>query len=288
MALSSNLARLVSTTTKTTPQWRGITPRWILKLLPYVQVKSGVYRLNRVESDPSVVSGHIEGDEIPDSFAGLEDEPQEYTLTPVEAALKIHSRVLDLYNDPYDQLQLQSATLIEAMKEQQEDEVINSKDFGLLASVAKGMSIATESGPPTPNDLDNLISMVWNRPAFFVANPKAIARFGHECTKRGVCIGAVEMLGSPFQTWRGIPIVPSNKVKIDAKGNTSMMLLRVGAENQGIVGLQHAGVKNEVMPGISMRLTGIDNKNVATYMLSLYHSLAIHTEESLGVLSIKL
>jgi hypothetical protein len=288
MALSVNLARLVSTTTKTPPQWRGITPRWLLKLLPYVQVSGGVYRVNRVEADPSVMGGHTEGNEIPDSFAGLDDEPQEYTLSPVEAALKIHSRVMDLYTDPYDQLQLQSMVLIEAMKEQQEDEVINHPEFGLLASVAKGMSIAAETGPPTPNDLDNLIGKVWNRPAFFVANPLTIARFGQECTKRGVCIGAVEMLGSPFQTWRGIPIIPSNKIKIDAKGNTSMMLLRVGAENMGVVGLHHPGVKNEVMPGISMRLTGIDNKNVATYMLSLYHSVAVHTEEALGVLSLKL
>jgi hypothetical protein len=288
MALSSDLARLVTTTTKTPPQWRGITPRWLLKLLPYAELKGGVYRVNRVESDPMARGGHNEGEVIPDSFVGLEDKPQEYTLSAIEAALKIHSRVMDLYNDPYDQLQLQMATLIEAMKEQQEDEVINSPDFGLLSSVAEGMSIPTETGPPTPNDLDNLISLVWNRPAFFVANPKTIARFGHECTKRGVCIGAVEMLGSPFQTWRGIPVIPSNKIKIAPDGQTNMLLLRVGAENQGIVGLQHSTVKNEVMPGISMRLTGIDSKNIATYMLTLYHSLAVHTEESLGVLNIKL
>ena len=56
----------------------------------------------------------------------------------------------------------------------------------------------------------------------------------------------------------------------------------------GVVGLQHANVKNEVMPGISMRLTGIDSKNIATYMLSLYHSVAIHTEEALGVMTVKL
>ncbi len=288
MALSSNLAKLVSTTTKTPPQWRGITPRWILKLIPYVELSAGVYRLNRVEADPSVAAGHSEGDKIPDSFAGLDDKPQEYTLQPVDAALKIHARVMDVFNDPYDQLQLQAMVLIEAMKEQQEDEVINHPEFGLLASVAEGMSIKSETGPPTPNDLDNMVSLVWNRPAFFIAHPKAIASFGHECTKRGVCIGAVEMLGSPFHTWRGIPIVPSNKVKVDKNGHSSMLLVRVGAENMGVVGLKSSRAKNEVMPGISMRLTGIDNKNIATYMLSLYHSVAIHTEEALAILSIKI
>jgi hypothetical protein len=288
MALSSNLARLTSTTAKTAPLWRGTTPRWLLKLLPYVQVNSGVYRVNRVETDPSVAGGHDEGDTIPDSFAGLEDNPLEYTLSPIEAGLKIHSRVMDLYTEPYDQLQLQTMVLIEAMKEQQENEVINHPEFGLLAAVAKEMTITTESGPPTPNDLDNLISLVWNRPAFFLAHPKTIARFGHECTKRGVCIGAVEMLGSPFHTWRGIPIVPSNKLGIDAEGNSHMILLRTGVENMGVVGLQHASVKNEVLPGISMRLTGINSKNIATYMLTLYHSVAVHMEEALGVITVKI
>jgi hypothetical protein len=288
MALSTNLARLISTTTKSHPQYGGITPRWLLKLLPYIQVKAGVYRVNRVEKDPKVLSGHKEGNAIPDSFAGYDDEPQEYALSVIETALRIHARVMDVYNDPYDQLQEQVSVVIEEMKESQEYEVINNADFGLLNSVNKDMFVSTETGPPTPNDLDNLLSVVWNRPAFFVANPKTIARFGHECTKRGVCIGAVEMLGSPFQTWRGIPIITSDKVLIDAKGNTSMLLLRVGVENQGVVGLHHAGVRNEVVPSISMRLSGIDNKSIATYILSLYHSIAVHTEDALGLLKIKL
>jgi len=288
MALSTNLARLISTTTKTHPQYRGTTPRWLLKLLPYVQVKAGVYRVNRVETDLLVQCGQIEGNEIPDSFAVYEGNPQEYALSVVEVALKIHSRVMDVYNDPYDQLQEQVTVALEELKETQECEVINNSSFGLLNSVGKEMSLATESGPPTPNDLDNLIALVWNKPAFFVANPKTIARFGHECTKRGVCIGAVEMLGSPFQTWRGIPIIPSDKMDIDNEGNTSMLLMRVGAENQGVVGLHHAGIKNEVIPSVSMRLSNIDNKSIATYILSLYHSVAVHTQSALGVLKIKL
>ncbi|MDQ3278301.1 MAG: hypothetical protein M3Q06_08235 [Bacteroidota bacterium] len=288
MALTSNLARLTSTTTKTVPQWRGTTPRWLLKLLPYIQVKAGVYRVNRVMADPSVVGGHSEGDLVPDSYAGLEDDPLEYTLSPVEAGLRIHSRVMDLYTDPYDQLQLQAMVLIEAMREQQEYEVINHPEIGLLAAVSENMTLGTESGPPTPNDMDNLIGLVWNRPAFFLAHPRTIARFGHECTKRGVCIGAVEMLGSPFQTWRGIPIVPSNKMPIDGDGNSHIVLMRVGAEHLGVVGLQHTQVKNEVVPGISMRLTGIDSSNIATYMLTLYHSVAVHTAEALGVMTVKI
>lgn len=283
MALSVNLARLISTTTKTRPQYRGITPRWLLKLLPYEQVKAGVYRVNRVESDPQVLGGHEAGEEIPLSFAGYDEDPQEYTLSTIEAVLNMHSRVLDVYNDPYDQLKEQLAIILQVMKESQEHHVINNPDFGLLNAVSKDMVIETETGPPTPNDMDNLISMVWKSPAFFVAHPKTIATFGHECTKRGVCIGAVEIMGNPFQTWRGIPIVPSDKLEING-GKTNIMLMRVGAENQGVVGLHHQGVKNEVMPSISARLKGIDDKGVSSYLLTLYHSVAVHTEDALAVL----
>ena len=48
MPLSSLAAQNLATTTKTAPLWEGITPRWLLKLLPWVQVKSGIYRINRV------------------------------------------------------------------------------------------------------------------------------------------------------------------------------------------------------------------------------------------------
>src|SRR3979490_1375337 len=46
-ALGTDTARLLSTTTKTLPQMREITPRWLLQLLPWVQVEGGVYRVNR-------------------------------------------------------------------------------------------------------------------------------------------------------------------------------------------------------------------------------------------------
>ena len=47
IALEIETARLLSTTTKTRPQSQEITPRWLLQLLPWVQVEGGVYRINR-------------------------------------------------------------------------------------------------------------------------------------------------------------------------------------------------------------------------------------------------
>ena len=48
-------ARQLSNTTKTPPQWRGQTPRWLVQLLPWVPVEAGVYRVNQVLDDEFAV-----------------------------------------------------------------------------------------------------------------------------------------------------------------------------------------------------------------------------------------
>ena len=37
--------------------------------------------------------------------------------------------------------------------------------------------ISTLNGPPTPDDLDDLLRKVWKEPGFFLAHPDAIAAF---------------------------------------------------------------------------------------------------------------
>ena len=46
-SLGTAAARNLATTTKTAPQMQGITSRWLLKVLPWVDVKGGTYRVNR-------------------------------------------------------------------------------------------------------------------------------------------------------------------------------------------------------------------------------------------------
>ena len=46
-SLSTAAARNLATTTKTVPQMQGITSRWLLRMLPWVQVSGGTYRVNR-------------------------------------------------------------------------------------------------------------------------------------------------------------------------------------------------------------------------------------------------
>jgi cyclic nucleotide-binding protein len=46
-SLDTSAARNLATTTKSAPQMQGITSRWLLKLLQWVNVQGGVYRVNR-------------------------------------------------------------------------------------------------------------------------------------------------------------------------------------------------------------------------------------------------
>ncbi|MGO9016973.1 MAG: family 2B encapsulin nanocompartment shell protein [Syntrophobacteraceae bacterium] len=416
-SLSTSEARKLATTTKTVPQMEAITPRWLLHMLPWVQVQSGTYRVNKVkvsfreeskfdESARALLSTRFdsnnyevgamiikegedlgklflvacgnaevtkvgahgkrlrvtllrEGDyfrgsslidedasttvtvialtpctivsldlerlagvleeapqvgklvkymheehtardelsrrniaissshkgeaALPDTYIDYESEPKEYPLSIVQTVVRVHTRVSDLYNDPIDQLREQLRLTIEGMKEKQEWEMLNNPEFGLLNAVEPRMRISTRRGMPTPDDLDELISKVWKKPAFFLANPRSIAAVGRECTRRGVPPPTITMYGVPFFTWRGIPFIPSDKIPVD-DGMSSILLLRVGEKEQGVVGLHQAGIPGEQMPSLSVRLMGIDSKAIASHLLTLYFSVAILAEDALAML----
>jgi hypothetical protein len=243
------------------------------------------------EARIDVSAGHTGEPDLTETFVDYEDEPREYPLSIVQTVLRIHTRVADLYNVPIDQVREQLRLSTESMKERQEFEIINNNEFGLLKSASRSMCVQTRSGPPTPDDMDELIARVWKEPAYFLAHPKAIAAFGRECTRRGVPPPTVQMLGSPFLSWRGIPIVPCDKLLVDGKttpshsvGKTSIMLMRVGESKQGVVGLHQAGIPGEQSPSLSVRFMGINKKAIAEYLLTLYFSAAVLTDDALGVL----
>ena len=197
--------------------------------------------------------------------------------------MDIHTRVSDLYSSPYDQIAEQIRLTVETIKERQESELINSPDYGLLANTADAQRISTIIGPPTPDDFDELITKVWKEPAFFLTHPSAIAAFGRECTRRGVPPATASIFGSQFITWRGLPVIPSDKVPL-ADGKTKVLLLRVGEQRQGVVGLYQPGLTGEQSPGLSVRFMGINRNAIASYLISLYCSLAVLTPDALAVL----
>ena len=285
MALGDNAARQLANATKTAPTLSTISPRWLTHLLQWIPVEAGIYRLNTVKNpqDVEVLCAKRDEAELPTTFVDYEEAPREYFLNNVSTILDVHTRVSDLYSSPHDQIKEQLRLTIETIKERQESELINNPDYGLLASVAPEQIILPLSGPPTPDDLDELLTKVWKEPAFFLTHPLAIAAFGRECTRRGVPPPTVSLFGSQFLTWRGIPLVPSDKVPV-ADGKTKVILLRVGEKRQGVVGLFQPGLAGEQSPGLSVRFMGINRNAIASYLISLYCSVAVQTNDALAVL----
>jgi hypothetical protein len=284
-ALGDVAARQLANATKTAPQMAQITPRWLVHCLQWVPVEAGIYRLNRVKDAAAVVVDCSARDErtLPQTFVDYEEHPREYLLSAVNTVLEVHTRVSDLYSVPHNQIAEQLRLTIEIVKERQESELINNPEYGLLRNAAPSQRIATRKGAPTPDDLDELIAKVWKEPGFFLAHPAAIAAFGRECTRRGVPPATVTMFGSPFITWRGIPLIPSDKLPFE-DGKTKIVLLRTGDARQGVVGLFQPGLPGEQSMGLSVRFMGINPKAIAQYLISLYCSLAVLTDDALAVL----
>lgn len=284
-ALGDVAARTLSNATKTIPMMGTITPRWLTHLLQWVPVEAGIYRVNKVKDPDRVTVDCSAKDEreLPATYVDYEEWGREYVLSAVNTVLDVHVRVADLYSSPHDQTREQLRLTIETVKERQESELINNKEYGLLNNAGKNMKIKTRAGAPTPDDLDELISLVWKEPGFFLAHPKAIAAFGRECTRRGVPPPTVSLFGSQFLTWRGLPLVPCDKLGING-GKTNILLLRTGESRQGVVGLYQPGLQGEQGMGLSVRFMGINHKAIASYLVSLYCSLAVLTEDALGVL----
>lgn len=292
-ALSDRAAFQLANVTKTPPQYGAITPRWLVRLLDWKPVEAGTLRVNRVLDDESVevVCEPKEDDDLPASFANYQERPREYTLNSISSVLRVSTKISDLYSNPFDQIHEQLRLTIETVKERQESELINNAGYGLLKNVPPAQRIPTRRGPPTPDDLDDLLVKVWKEPSFFLAHPKAIAAFGRECTRRGVPPATVTLFGAPFLTWRGVPLVPIDKLHVDGKtnppgpgGRTTILLLRVGEKKQGVIGMFQPGLPGEQTPGLSVRFMGIDQKAIASYLVSLYCSAAVLTDDAIAAL----
>jgi Phage capsid-like protein len=292
-ALSDRAAFQLANVTKTPPQYGAITPRWLVRLLDWKPLEAGTLRVNRVVEDKllEVVCGQKDEKPLPESYLDYEEKPREYTLCAISVVLDVHTRVSDLYSNPYDQVREQLRLSVENVKERQEGELINNADYGLLKNVPASQRIKTRKGAPTPDDLDELLTKVWKEPSFFLAHPSAIAAFGRECTRRGVPPPTVTLFGTPFLTWRGLPLIPTDKLHVDGQskpkgtgGKTSILLLRVGEKKQGVIGLFQPGLPGEQTPGLSVRFMGISNRALASYLISLYCSAAVLVDDAIAAL----
>lgn len=231
----------------------------------------------------ALAAGHTGEVTLPGTFVDYEREPREHELSVAQTILRIHTRVADLYNGPMNQLEEQVRLTIHALRETQEHEIVNNREIGLLHRVDPQQRIHARGGAPTPDDLDDLLSRR-RKTRLFLAHPLAIAAFGRECTRRGIYPTPVELDGVMVRSWRGVPMLPCDKVPITGGSTTAILALRTGLDDQGVIGLHQTGIPEEVEPGLNVRFMGIDDRAIASYLVSAYYSVAILVPDALGVL----
>ncbi|WP_328302444.1 family 2B encapsulin nanocompartment shell protein [Streptomyces sp. NBC_00435] len=235
------------------------------------------------EAEIAMSAGHTGEAELPGAFVDYELKPREYELSIAQTVLRIHTRVADLYNGPMNQTEEQLRLTIEALRERQEHELVNNREFGLLHNAAFKQRIQTHSGPPTPDDLDELLCRRRGT-KLFLAHPRTIAAIGRELNARGLYPDHVDVGGQQVPAWRGVPILPCNKIPITKENTSSILAMRTGEDNQGVIGLRQTGLPEEYEPGLSVRFMGIDERSIISYLVTTYYSAAILVPDALGVL----
>jgi CRP-like cAMP-binding protein len=252
--------------------------------LATVRTRLGQSRNAFGEAEIKLASGHDGEPVLPATFVDYDASPREYQLSVAQTMLRVHTRVEDLYNQPMNQFEQQLRLTIEALRERQELEMVNNPGFGLLHNADFAQRINTRTGPPTPDDLDDLLSLVWKDPGFFLAHPRSIAAFFRECTRCGVYPDSAEINGHHVPAWRGVPILPCGKIPVTSARTSSIMLMRTGEQEQGVIALRQTGLPDEHEPGLSVRLMGVNDQAIATYQVSTYYSAAVLVPDALAVL----
>ncbi|MFW9261371.1 family 2B encapsulin nanocompartment shell protein [Nostoc sp. CALU 546] len=235
------------------------------------------------EAAIALSTSHSTETTLPGTFVDYELSPREYQLSIAQTMLRVNTRVADLYNQPYNQTEEQLRLTIEALRERQEYELINNREFGLLHNADLKQRIYTRSGPPTPDDLDELVTRR-RKSRFFLAHPRTIAAFGRQCNRRGIYPDTIDMDGSKIITWRNVPIFPCNKIPITKNQTSSILILRTGEKDQGVIGLHQTGIPDEYQPSLSVRFMGISEKAIISYLVTAYYSAAVLVPDALGIL----
>ncbi|MDH6553407.1 family 2B encapsulin nanocompartment shell protein [Streptomyces sp. SAI-041] len=235
------------------------------------------------EADVPVQAGHVGEPTISGGYVDYELSPREYELSLTQTVLRVHTRVADLYNNPMDQTEQQLRLTIEEIRERQEWELVNNREFGLLHNADHSQRISTFTGPPTPDDMDELLAMR-RKTKLFLAHPKAIAAFFRQCNRRGLVPGTASVEGHEIPAWRGVPIFPCNKIPVSGQHTSSIIALRTGEGDQGAIGLYQTGIPEEYQPGLNVRFMGIDANSIIRYLVTAYYSMAILVPDAVGIL----
>jgi encapsulin shell SprI-like protein len=90
--------------------------------------------------------------------------------------------------------------------------------------------------------------------------------------------------GHEVPAWRGVPLFPCGKIPVSQDHTSSIIALRTGETDQGVIGLYQTGIPEEYQPGLNVRFMGIDSAAIINYLVTAYYSLAILVPDAAGIL----
>lgn len=291
MALLEDAPRQATITATTKGSLICLNKETFLKAIGNTQLKEELYKVLKErkaelelsskygEVQTTTVLGHS-GEPIPQEYSDYIENSMEIHLSLIQVIVGLHIKTNDPYGDECQQLEQRLKVTIENIREREEWEIINNKEFGLMKNIAANMTIDKNYSPLTPDDLDELIALVWKNPSFFLAHPRAIAAFGRECNNRNITLTTVKIFESNFYTWRGIPIIPSDKLIIDNSNDiqsTDIILMRTGEEIQGVVGLRKESASD-------VRYMGINDQSISNYLVTKHFSVAVLVPDAIAKL----
>ena len=222
---------------------------------------------------------------LPGTYVDYETSPREYELSVAQTVLQIHTRVADLFNDPMNQTEQQLRLTVEALKERKEHELINNREFGLLHNADLKQRIHTRSGRADPGRHGRAAGHACGRTRRSSWPTRAPSpRSARSATAAASTPPASTWAATMVPAWRGIPIFPCNKIPVTDSRTSSILLMRTGEKNQGVVGLHQAGIPDEIEPSLSVRFMGINEKAIISYLVTAYFSAAVLIPDALGIL----
>ena len=273
-------ARQLAEINKSDPIWEQSTPKWLLKILDKKGIENTTYRINRVNSINKVTIDEHEYASLAHDNIELNHEPTEIDIVPIETLIKIPSRVYDVMNYPHNQMQHQIRLTVDNIYEHQERYFINNPDTGLISYCTTNGRTKQYATTVTPDIMDELLSRVWIKPTFYLMHPTALSQFCIACNSKSLNTGTVELFGYTFVTWRGLPIITSDKIPFDK--NTQVFIIRTGVSDSGVVQLYNAAPTKSGHPGVFIETSPTDNMGSISTRVTLYTNIAVLSREAVA------
>lgn len=278
--MHSKDAKQLAEVNKSEAIWEQSTPKWLLKILDRKGIENTTFRINKVNSINKVTINDNEYGPMTHDNIELNHQPTEIEIVPIETQIKIPSRIYDVMNYPHNQMNQQVRLTLDNIYEQQERYFINNPDTGLIAYCTANGRTKQYATSVTPDILDELLAQVWIKPTFYLMHPNSLSQFCRACNAQSLNTGTVELFGYSFVTWRGLPIITSDKIPHDK--NTQIFLIRTGTKDSGVVQLYNMTPTKSGHPGVFIETSQTDKLGTVSTRITLYTNIVVLSKEAIA------